>query len=231
MSESFEPTPTVFTRGAYARRICSESSRREGRPAHGLRATSERSGLSKVRTRVDQRSRARGAKCSRRQRRLRSRDAQVVRPPYGRALRGRPGGRHGGGGIPPSRPCQLYGLPALAALPGSFVRLRGARTTFRSTRNGLRALPRRQSLSFAMVTSRSRTSSWTLETLKIEGVVDWEYGGYWPPFFETPYFRDARSSGAEFRDERGNAQLADFLRSPNCDAGASTESGEPARSG
>ena len=28
------------------------------------------------------------------------------------------------------------------------------------------------------------------ESLKVEGVIDWEYGRFWPKIFETPYFRD-----------------------------------------
>ncbi|KAK0753582.1 hypothetical protein B0T18DRAFT_434287 [Schizothecium vesticola] len=50
------------------------------------------------------------------------------------------------------------------------------------------------------------------ETLKIEGIIDWEYAGFWPDCFETPYFRDPRPSGAQFRDESQNAQLVDFLK-------------------
>ena len=49
-------------------------------------------------------------------------------------------------------------------------------------------------------------------TLKIEGIIDWEYGGFWPAFFESPYFRDSRPSGAQFKDTTENAPLVDFLR-------------------
>lgn len=49
-------------------------------------------------------------------------------------------------------------------------------------------------------------------TLKIEGIIDWEYGGYWPAFFESPYFRDPQPSGAQFRNESENVQFADFVR-------------------
>jgi aminoglycoside phosphotransferase len=49
------------------------------------------------------------------------------------------------------------------------------------------------------------------ETLKIEGIIDWEYAGYWPAFFESPFFRNPRPSGAQFRDEAGNCQFIDFL--------------------
>lgn len=50
-------------------------------------------------------------------------------------------------------------------------------------------------------------------TLKIEGIIDWEYGGFWPDYFESPYFQDPRPSGAQFRNEAENAQLEEFLRS------------------
>ncbi|KAB5522088.1 hypothetical protein GE09DRAFT_500479 [Coniochaeta sp. 2T2.1] len=40
-------------------------------------------------------------------------------------------------------------------------------------------------------------------TLKIQGIIDWEYEGFWPDYFETPYFRDpgllVPSSGTEMR--------------------------------
>lgn len=50
------------------------------------------------------------------------------------------------------------------------------------------------------------------KTLKIEGIIDWEYAGFWPDFFESQYFRDPRPSGAQFRDESQNAHLVDFLQ-------------------
>lgn len=50
------------------------------------------------------------------------------------------------------------------------------------------------------------------ETLKVEGIVDWEYAGFWPEFFETPYFRDPRPSGAQFREEGGNERLVESLK-------------------
>ena len=50
------------------------------------------------------------------------------------------------------------------------------------------------------------------EPLKIEGIIDWEHGGYWPAFFESPFFRDPRPSGAQFRNEADNSQFIDFLR-------------------
>jgi hypothetical protein len=53
------------------------------------------------------------------------------------------------------------------------------------------------------------------KTLKIEGIIDWEYGGYWPTFFESPYFRDPRPSGAQFRAYSDNYQLVDFLKDEN----------------
>lgn len=48
-------------------------------------------------------------------------------------------------------------------------------------------------------------------TLKIEGIIDWEHGGYWPAFFETFFFHDPRPSGAQFRDEADNSRFIDFL--------------------
>lgn len=49
------------------------------------------------------------------------------------------------------------------------------------------------------------------ESLKVEGVIDWEYGGFWHEFFETPFFRDPRASGRQFKDDSENAPLRDFL--------------------
>ena len=50
------------------------------------------------------------------------------------------------------------------------------------------------------------------ETLKIEGIIDWEYGGFWPDYFDSPFYRDPRPSGAQFRCESGNEQPRKFLR-------------------
>jgi hypothetical protein len=52
------------------------------------------------------------------------------------------------------------------------------------------------------------------ETLKIEGIIGWEYAGFWPDYFETAYFRDPLPSGAQFRDESQNSQLVEFLQGP-----------------
>lgn len=43
------------------------------------------------------------------------------------------------------------------------------------------------------------------ETLKVEGIVDWEYGGFWPEYSET-HVRDPRPSGAQFREEGGECK-------------------------
>lgn len=48
--------------------------------------------------------------------------------------------------------------------------------------------------------------------LEIEGIIDWEYGGFWPDYFESPYFRNPRPSGAQFRNEAENAPLVEFLK-------------------
>lgn len=58
-------------------------------------------------------------------------------------------------------------------------------------------------------------------TLKIDGIIDWEYGGYWPEFFESQYFRDPRPSGAQFKNHLDNARLVDFLRTQICQVDAS----------
>ena len=50
------------------------------------------------------------------------------------------------------------------------------------------------------------------ETLKIEGFIDWEYGGFWPDFFESYYFLDPRPSGTQFRSETENLPLVEFLK-------------------
>ena len=50
------------------------------------------------------------------------------------------------------------------------------------------------------------------DTLRITGILDWESAGYFPPFFEAPFFRSPRPSGAQVRDmEDNNAQLVEFL--------------------
>ena len=49
------------------------------------------------------------------------------------------------------------------------------------------------------------------ENLKIEGIIDWEYGGCWPEYLETPFYRDPRASGAQFRRDSGNARFREFL--------------------
>ena len=59
-----------------------------------------------------------------------------------------------------------------------------------------------------------------LETLKIQGIIDWEYGGYWPAFFESPCFRDPRPSGAQFREEGENGGFVEFLNDCRGDVGS-----------
>ena len=49
------------------------------------------------------------------------------------------------------------------------------------------------------------------ESLKIEGIIDWEYGGFWPKLFESPFFRDPRPSGAQFRCDSDNTPFRQFL--------------------
>ena len=50
------------------------------------------------------------------------------------------------------------------------------------------------------------------DTLKIEGILDWEFAGYWPSSFEAPFFQDPRPSGAQFTSRSDNAQVVDFLQ-------------------
>lgn len=49
------------------------------------------------------------------------------------------------------------------------------------------------------------------ENLKIEGIIDWEHGGFWPEYFETPYYHDPRPSGAQFRRDSENIRFREFL--------------------
>lgn len=49
------------------------------------------------------------------------------------------------------------------------------------------------------------------KTLKITSIIDWEFAGYFPRFFEAPFFRDPRPSGAQVKDLTDNALLVDFL--------------------
>jgi aminoglycoside phosphotransferase len=51
------------------------------------------------------------------------------------------------------------------------------------------------------------------ETLKIQGIIDWEFAGFWPEYFEEPHFRDPVPSGAQFTDLAANAKLVAFLQS------------------
>lgn len=50
------------------------------------------------------------------------------------------------------------------------------------------------------------------ETLKIEGIGDWEYGGFWPAFYEKPYDRGPRPSGTQIGNCPEKDKLMDFLR-------------------
>ncbi|TLS20677.1 uncharacterized protein PpBr36_11011 [Pyricularia pennisetigena] len=49
------------------------------------------------------------------------------------------------------------------------------------------------------------------ETLSITGIIDWEFSGFWPDYFEAPYFRDPRPSGAQFVEPADNVEVVDFL--------------------
>ena len=64
------------------------------------------------------------------------------------------------------------------------------------THSGLPKLDPHQISYFAIATSRSRNIIVDPKTLTIEGIIDWEHGGYWPAFFDSPFFRDPRAFGA-----------------------------------
>ncbi|KAI9749710.1 MAG: Calcineurin subunit B [Chaenotheca gracillima] len=49
------------------------------------------------------------------------------------------------------------------------------------------------------------------DDLKISGIIDWEFAGYYPSYFEAHFFRDPRPSGAQMRDLGDDLQLVDFL--------------------
>ncbi|KAJ5691493.1 hypothetical protein N7488_012228 [Penicillium malachiteum] len=51
------------------------------------------------------------------------------------------------------------------------------------------------------------------ETLKIVAIIDWEYSGFWPSYFEVPYYNRRGPSGALEGEHDDVPQLLDFLRS------------------
>ena len=57
--------------------------------------------------------------------------------------------------------------------------------------------------------------------LKIMGIIDWEFAGYFPDFFETPYYRSPTPSGAQMRNFTKSKEMLDFIQRHNF--GASQE--------
>ncbi|MCJ1265527.1 hypothetical protein MMC22_005407, partial [Lobaria immixta] len=49
------------------------------------------------------------------------------------------------------------------------------------------------------------------ETLITAAIIDWEFAGYYPPFFEYPFFQDPRGSGAQMKALTDKAQLVESL--------------------
>lgn len=48
---------------------------------------------------------------------------------------------------------------------------------------------------------------------RVRAILDWEYAGYWPAFFELPYFRDLRPTGAQFIDALEFTWMRNFMDS------------------
>ncbi|KAI1367471.1 kinase-like protein [Xylaria arbuscula] len=60
-------------------------------------------------------------------------------------------------------------------------------------------------------------------TLKINGIIDWEYAGFWPAYFEWPFYTRIGPSVALKDEVDDSLELLDFLKSR-------TEKGEKAKS-
>ncbi|OBT61894.1 hypothetical protein VE03_08725 [Pseudogymnoascus sp. 23342-1-I1] len=48
------------------------------------------------------------------------------------------------------------------------------------------------------------------DTLKITGIIGWEFAGFFPSFFESPFYLSAKPSGAQVRDFK-TKELVDFI--------------------
>lgn len=48
---------------------------------------------------------------------------------------------------------------------------------------------------------------------RIRAILDWEYAGFWPAYFELPYFRDLRATGAQFIDAPEWTRMKEFFAS------------------
>jgi serine/threonine protein kinase len=54
-------------------------------------------------------------------------------------------------------------------------------------------------------------------TLKINAIIDWEYAGFYPPFFEWPFYNRLGPSVAINNEVDDSAQLVNFLNSQRMD--------------
>ncbi|MCJ1462264.1 hypothetical protein MMC07_000864 [Pseudocyphellaria aurata] len=63
-------------------------------------------------------------------------------------------------------------------------------------------------------------------TLKIKAIIDWEYSGFWPKFFESPFYTRPGPSAALKGEVNDTRQLLDFLEAtqPKCDLSVRQES-------
>ncbi|KAI9729882.1 MAG: hypothetical protein M1835_003601, partial [Candelina submexicana] len=48
-------------------------------------------------------------------------------------------------------------------------------------------------------------------TLKVAGIIDWEYAGYFPAYFESPFFLNSSPSGAQAKNMTDTDRLVKFL--------------------
>jgi aminoglycoside phosphotransferase (APT) family kinase protein len=51
------------------------------------------------------------------------------------------------------------------------------------------------------------------DTLKIRAIIDWEYAGFFPPTFESPFYRRPGPSAAINDEVDDSSDLVEFLRS------------------
>jgi aminoglycoside phosphotransferase len=49
------------------------------------------------------------------------------------------------------------------------------------------------------------------DTLQIAGIIDWEFAGFFPGYFEMPFFRDPRPSGARIKHLTDVARVVEFF--------------------
>ncbi|PMD60200.1 kinase-like protein [Hyaloscypha bicolor E] len=49
------------------------------------------------------------------------------------------------------------------------------------------------------------------DTLTISGIIDWEFAGYYPSYFESPFYRSSKPSGAQVKDLPDTSKLISFF--------------------